>query len=466
MFHIKKFVCIIFALVLTLSTTSCDVLNDMLMSMESDMADTEAEKDTKNTDSFNTDITDDLKDPFEDSNEEADQEEDSNEVEDHVHIESILEEVAPTCTEDGLTEGIECKRCGEILVAQQRIASLGHDFKIWKIKAYADQNNWGIKEKKCNTCGMIAESLIHASEGLEYADNGDGTCYVKGLGTCKDREIVIPMTYEGNSVTGIGDGAFESCAEIDAVILPEGIKSIGPSAFSWCDSLAFINIPDNVTSIGDSAFWYCFNISEISIPDGINYIGEGALSCTGLSSITIDKENQFYRVEGNCVIERKTGRLILGFNDSVIPNDQSVTEIARDAFAGCGGLKNIVIPEGVRSIGDSAFYCCGELVSITFPESLETIGYNAFNACHSLRTVKTPKSLTEICDSAFVWCSGIETVIIGDGVSYIGSNAFSQCSSLKDIYYTGTEAEWNNIDKEKDWDFSAGKYNVHYNYVY
>ena len=39
---------------------------------------------------------------------------------------TVLEAVAPTCTEDGLTEGTKCSACGEILVAQEVVDALGH----------------------------------------------------------------------------------------------------------------------------------------------------------------------------------------------------------------------------------------------------------------------------------------------------------------------------------------------------
>ena len=58
-----------------------------------------------------------------------------------------------------------------------------------------------------DTDSTVTEALV-CSEGLAYASNGDGTCSVIGIGTCTDTDVVIPKTYNGENVTGIGDEAF------------------------------------------------------------------------------------------------------------------------------------------------------------------------------------------------------------------------------------------------------------------
>lgn len=476
---IKRILCAVAATLLLISLASCDELGEELLEefviYLEDLADVSADAnleantsfaETENNNFWNDDFwNDDDNDDF------GDDTVDSETAENpyvHEHSMTLLEEVPPSCTEDGLTEGWWCDECGEIFSEQTIIPAMGHTMDTWIIDCYADWDIVGIKHADCLTCDeTITEEMI-PSEGLYYTPNGDGTLCVKGLGKCTDTDIVVPMTYNGMQVTSVGNSAFSSNRDIKSVVLPSGITKIGSSAFAWAENMEYVNIPETVTEIGDSAFWYCFKITSLNIPQGVTYIGDGAFGCTGMDSsadLSLEIGNRHYaKIEG-CLIELSTGILMVGFNDSQIPDNGTVTAIANNAFAGCGDLKEIVIPGSVESIGASAFYCCGNLESITFSEGLIKIGYNAFNACGSLTSIVFPNSLIEISDYAFTWCSGIEYVVIGTGITNIYSGTFNQCSSLKDVYYTGTEEEWQKIDVADDWISGDSGYTVHYNYV-
>ncbi|MCC8077399.1 MAG: leucine-rich repeat protein [Oscillospiraceae bacterium] len=83
----------------------------------------------------------------------------------------------------------------------------------------------------------------------------------------------------------------------------------------------------------------------------------------------------------------------------------------------------VVIEDGVTSIGNRAFYYCSNLTSVTIPDSVTSIGQYAFNGCSSLTSVTIP-----------------------DSVTAIDFGAFALCSSLTDVYYGGSEADWNAIE--------------------
>ena len=65
------------------------------------------------------------------------------------------------------------------------------------------------------------EELFPTSQGLAYTVNEDGkTCTVTGIGTCTDSDIIIPYTYEGKAVTGIGHSAFSGLSTVQSVTVP------------------------------------------------------------------------------------------------------------------------------------------------------------------------------------------------------------------------------------------------------
>ena len=190
------------------------------------------------------------------------------------------------------------------------------------------------------------------SEGLEFTSNGDGTCYVSGIGTCTDTDIVVPeKSPAGDTVTAIGNGyvsgkytGFYKCSKITSVVIPASVTSIGYYAFAGCSSLTSIDIPASVTSIKLGAF----------------------SSCSSLTSITVAEGNTVYHSAGNCIIETESKTLIAGCGNSVIPDDGSVTSIGNQAFYGCSSLTSIEIPASVTSIGYEAFSGCSNLQYNTY----------------------------------------------------------------------------------------------------
>lgn len=61
----------------------------------------------------------------------------------------VDEAVAATCETDGLTEGSHCGKCGETIVAQQKINALGHDYKWTDVQTVSCTTD-GIREGVCS----------------------------------------------------------------------------------------------------------------------------------------------------------------------------------------------------------------------------------------------------------------------------------------------------------------------------
>lgn len=116
----------------------------------------------------------------------------------------------------------------------------------------------------------------------------------------------------------------------------------------------------------------------------------------------------------------------------VIPGEDdkgnTVTAIGEEAFAQCGDITSVTIPDSVTSIGESAFYLCNSLESVNLPEGLTSIGAYAFASCFSLKNITFPESLTMIGPQAFFRCA-LESVTIPANTSMV-ANSFNVCESL------------------------------------
>jgi hypothetical protein len=54
----------------------------------------------------------------------------------------------------------------------------------------------------------------------------------------------------------------------------------------------------------------------------------------------------------------------------------------------------------------------------------------------------------------------LTSITIPDGVTSIGNYAFSDCTSLAEIRYSGTTAQWQEIEKSSNWNYNTGGYTV------
>ena len=236
----------------------------------------------------------------------------------------------------------------------------------------------------------------------------------------------------GDNVKRIPEYAFyvfdsSSTPKIKSVTIGNSVTSIGNYAFNDCTSLISVTIPDSVTSIGDSAFYNCRGLTNITIPNSVTSIGNSVFEdCTGLASVTI----------GNSVIDigNRTFYGCIGLTSVTIGN--SVTSIGVGAFYSCRGLTSITIPNSVTSIGGSAFGDCTSLTSVTIPNSVTSISDYAFSSCIGLTSVTIGNSVTSIGSGAFYSCRGLTSITIPNSVTSIGGSAFSSCTGLTEIDFS------------------------------
>jgi hypothetical protein len=243
----------------------------------------------------------------------------------------------------------------------------------------------------------------------------NGTLTITGyIGT--DANVVIPSTLHGLPVTSIRTSAFLGSG-LTSIVIPNSVSSIGDSAFDGCNSLTNVTIPNSVTNIGGSAF--------------LGY---------SLTAITVDSANQNYISFGGVLFDKAETTLIQypeakAGTSYTIPD--TVTSLGQAAFLGCYELTSVTIPNSFTSIGGNAFESCPSLTNVTIPNSVTSIRTFSFLDCVSLSNVTIPNGVTSIGYAAFSSCTSLTHVTIPDSVAYMEDQAFSGCTNLAGVFFQG-----------------------------
>lgn len=230
-----------------------------------------------------------------------------------------------------------------------------------------------------------------------------------------------------SSVTSIGPYAFYGCAAIGAsaeiqrdtgkkdeegntvletvlatgyISLSEGLLSIGERAFQGCAALTDIKIPNSVTSLGTRAFYKCESLANVTIGSGITEISDYMFyKCTALESITVSDQLQ---------------------------------SIGNYAFRGCTALKKLDLKR-VKSVGRYAFYGCTALTELLLPETLTAIGDYAFRGCTGVTAVIIPADVKEIGKHVFYGLKNTTLYCEADGIPPYWNAQFN--SSYRPLFW-------------------------------
>ena len=290
-----------------------------------------------------------------------------------------------------------------------------------------------------NSVTTIGNSAFRDCVGMTTINLGDGLTNIGGsaFNGCSGLiEIIIPK-----GVNTINSHIFENCTSLMKATLSEGVETIGDHAFYNCSSLVTINIPNTVTSIGQYCFCYCESLLSAVLPEGVKNVGMFTFSgCKNLTSVTIPKsltsiDNYAF---ANCwgLNEIRISDLeawcTLSFNDDNLSYSNPLN-YAHHLILNGEEIKDLVIPETVKSLNVGAFYGGSGFTSVTIPNGITSIPEYAFHNCSGLTSVNYPDDLTMIKGKAFYGCSSLETVMIPSKVEYIYQEAFAGCKNLKSV---------------------------------
>lgn len=296
-----------------------------------------------------------------------------------------------------------------------------------------------------------------------------------------------------DGVTVIGNNAFENCTALTTITVPDSVKVIGDNAFDGCSMLSKVTAPASIiytltnnlstlenvtitsgTVIPSYAFYQATKLTTVSIPDTVTKIDIRAFfGCNSLQYVKMP---------------------------------ESLERIEKQAFAGTSSLIRVNFKNNLKYIGESAFSSSGISGTLAIPDSVEYIGGQAFDSNNITKlyvgsgfkshgdypfaylqleevmvspeneyfysvdnclieistgevfvgTVNSVIPATEnVVGLAAIAFYGrgtkITSITIPTNITGIGYACFSGCSKLADIYYLGTQDEWNAITFGESW---------------
>lgn len=240
------------------------------------------------------------------------------------------------------------------------------------------------------TCGKSGDNLT-------WTLDSSGTLTIRGSGAMADYMSNGPTSDKSDYPQW-----FDDRAQIKEIVIESGVTNIGISAFIACGDCTRIELPEGLTGIGRAAFYECGSLSSITFPESLTYIGSAAFwDAVPLQSISIPK---------------------------------NVTTIEQAAFS-AGSLTSISVdPANPNYTTDETGCLCTKDMTtlMLYPGGLTNTSFTI------------PSYVTKIDDFALSDASNLTSVTVPTSVTKIGDCAFSSWY-LKDLFYEGTEAQWNQI---------------------
>ncbi|MDE5887675.1 MAG: leucine-rich repeat domain-containing protein [Muribaculaceae bacterium] len=355
---------------------------------------------------------------------------------------------------------------------------IDHEAKTCKTKAGTEIEEGWLSGNSI-TGDIVLPSIV--SDGMyEYRVTEIGFASFTGSSI---ESIVIP-----ESVTIIGERAFNECTLLSSVSLPDNIVSIEMGTFYGCKELSSINMPESLDRIRGVAFYGCEKLSTLTFPEKLSYIGAFSFqACSGLTSIVLPASLShigmfafggtglldvvYYAVHPieadgyvfetyeydyatlhvpNVILSEVLATTPWNLFKHIVAADGSVGIVeAGDEFEYQGIWYTVIDPEAMtcktkdgkatdgQSVAGNDFN--GNLVipatvsDGTYDYTVMALGRGGFNHAIGLTSVVLPETITSIPESAFDGCSNLTSISIPETVTSISVYAFSGCSSLAEV---------------------------------
>ena len=277
------------------------------------------------------------------------------------------------------------------------------------------------------------------------------------------------------SLVSIDGGAFWDCTSLAEIELPKYLIHVGQNAF-LNTALKEVVIPDSTTSIDYCAFGYKLSQTGEYVADEsftlVGNSGSGAQTYASDMDTESGYMNKFKfmtpdeyalkkemaslqrKDEGDYEFTEKDGGAYIitcTASDTVLKVPETLDNLPvkgtyPSAFSSCTA-EEIVLPEGMESLREMTFYNCTYLKNVTLPQSMKTVGNNCFDSCTALVSADLGGA-TEIGEGVFTKCDLLASITLSGNCTSIenGKVPFSTCYALEEINVTDGDGNFSSKD--------------------
>ena len=214
--------------------------------------------------------------------------------------------------------------------------------------------------------------------------------------------------------------ALNGCANLTALVIPDGLARVPWECFSGCNALASLEATEE-SAYFSSARGILYDKAgtelvicppaqdgTVEIPSAVSSVRAGAFAnCPGVTDFALEAGNEAFSVREGILYSTDATRLVQ------VP---------------AGRAGQVAVPDGVEVVADGSFAYCARVTAVVLPASVRTIEKGAFSHCVALETVAVPAELVSIGKQAFSGCTALGEMTLPAGLAYLGSRSFFKSS--------------------------------------
>ncbi len=297
-------------------------------------------------------------------------------------------------------------------------------------------------------CTSLQELSFYEDARIEYMPNVQNKTQFTHIQLLSSDETVLAANTLPASIRDIGN-AF-SGSGIEKIVMP-GVTSIGSVAFKGCDNLSSVTFGKAV-AIGDFAFSNLSQACTVTYPGKMEnwnyrnyqYSPNLVVNCSdgsrGWCGDAWSDGMELYK-DASCLhwTLDNDGHLDI---DCIVWDDlfenYGPKQIIKSNCWDAPKVKTLTLSH-VYDLDGRRFYSYGNVAT------------GEFEAYDNLTNVVVNEGLVRTGICAFLKCPSLQTVSLPSSLKCLGDFSFYNCSSLADIYFNGTETQWENVEKGYGW---------------